>query len=52
MWIYPYVFVITNSRQGFDILLPTIRNRINIYDSSRNQKKIFHHLRKTVGDVP
>ena len=36
-----YMFVFTKNRQGFDILLPTILNEINIYDSSSSHKKYF-----------
>ena len=44
-----YMFLVTNNRQGFDTLSPTILNHINIYDSNSNHhKKLGHHRKGTV----
>ena len=40
--------IFTNNRQGFDILLPTILNLKNIYNSS-SIKKLVYHRRGTAG---
>ena len=42
----PCMFVVTNTQQGLDVLLPTIWNEINIYDSSSNHEIIGSPLKR------